>query len=172
MKFVFHIALFDLILIFRFAQQIYKRLSEQQGARSTIYPQFANNRPNLRNGSKKEAPSSVPQRRGIRNGAPENKAPLRISHLNPHLEKQLQMLDAAHGEAVGTVEVVHRIDIARSKSETARIHIARSVRRSGPVPTARADTRQSSRREVAEARGIHKKAIAGMNGGKGAAIKN
>ena len=64
------------------------------------------------------------------------------------------MLDAAHGEGVGTVEIVHRIDVARIQSETARIARACIIRSCRPTPAARADARHGSRRVVAEARSI------------------
>ncbi len=64
----------------------------------------------------------------------------------------LQMLDAAHGEAVGTLDVAHDIDACRIEVQTARTGPA--GRRGGrtPAPAARTDIRQGSRRVDAVAR--------------------
>ena len=62
------------------------------------------------------------------------------------------MLDAAHGEAVGTVEVAHGVDVFLSEAEATDTGTAGSVRRRGPEPTSRADGIQGSRRIVAVAR--------------------
>ncbi len=75
------------------------------------------------------------------------------------------MLDAAHGQGVGTVRVVQRVDVARSEVQEARVDAAGRVGRRGPIVALRADVRQGSRRVVAVARGraTSAKAIAGMN---------
>ncbi len=67
------------------------------------------------------------------------------------------MLDAAHGECVGPVPIVERIDVARVKPKIACVDIAGSKRRGAPASALRADNSQSSRREVAVARSRHDK---------------
>ncbi len=75
------------------------------------------------------------------------------------------MLDAAHGEAVGTTRIVQRVDVRRREVQVARVGIAGTVGRRSPVITVRADVRQGSRLAVAVARS-NMSAIAGMDSGK------
>ena len=67
-------------------------------------------------------------------------------------EIALQMLDAAHGEAVGPVGSVQRPHVARAEEQVARIVVAGVVGRRAPDIALRADVRQGSRRVVAVAR--------------------
>ncbi|MCM1441260.1 MAG: hypothetical protein NC131_18955, partial [Roseburia sp.] len=81
-------------------------------------------------------------------------------------KSSLQMLDAAHGEAVRPIEIALHVDGRRIEIQTACTGVAGGVRRRTPAPTSYADTRQSSRRVDAVARSRRSKAIAGMDAGK------
>ncbi|MCM1249701.1 MAG: hypothetical protein NC209_00950 [Alistipes sp.] len=87
-------------------------------------------------------------------------------------KNSLQMLDAAHGEGVCPKIAVCRTHLLGVEEQVARVGAACGGGRGGPTLAIRADTRQGSRRVVAEARSRHAKAIAGMNTAKSAAIKN
>ena len=67
------------------------------------------------------------------------------------------MLDAAHGDTVGPVAVVQRVDDRRIEVQVARVVIACAVGRRRPTVAVRADIRQGSRLTVAVARSRRKK---------------
>ena len=62
------------------------------------------------------------------------------------------MLDAAHGETVGSVSGSHWVDKSRTVPAIAGVLIAGNVRRRAPHNALCADERQGSRRTVAVAR--------------------
>ena len=64
----------------------------------------------------------------------------------------VQMLDAAHGEGVGAVVPIQRVDVRRIEVQVARVEIAGKPRRRRPHIAIRADGRQGSRVTGAVAR--------------------
>ncbi|MCM1151590.1 MAG: hypothetical protein NC209_02995 [Alistipes sp.] len=91
---------------------------------------------------------------------------------SPNKGSFMQMLDAAHGEAVAANKPVLRTDIRGIEPQDADQSVSCSIRSRRPIDTYAADTRQNSRNIVAVARSRRSKAIAGMNAAKNAAIKN
>ena len=67
------------------------------------------------------------------------------------------MLDAAHGDGIGPIGIVQRVNESLTEPVLPGVAIVSGVRRRLPTPAAGTDARQGSRRVVAVARSEHNK---------------